>query len=94
MPGGHIVGQPGYGLQLIGFESRSRYLGLRGQLRGVEETAERDGNLLGEHEAHLAGELMLAADPGFVCRGFEIEDRVPAHGRGGKTGHQQQEEET
>ena len=42
-------------------------------------------------QPHLAGELMLAGDPLFVGRGSQIENRVAAHGRSGKAGHQRQQ---
>ena len=44
-----------------------------------------------KHQPEFAGELMLAGDPGFIGGGFEIEDRVAAHGRGGKTGDEGQQ---
>ena len=59
-------------------------VGLRGQLGGVKEAAEKDGNLLAQKQADLACELMLAADPGFVGGGLEIEDRMPAYRRAAK----------
>ena len=90
LPRRHVISQSGDSLQLVGFERRAGNLGFRSQLGGIEEAAEGDGNLFAQRQADLACELMLASDPGFVCRGFEIEDRVPAHGRGGKAGHKSQ----
>ena len=63
MPGGYVVGQASYGLQFLSLECGAGDLGFCGELRGIEEAAEGDGDLLGEHEAHFAGELMLAGDP-------------------------------
>jgi hypothetical protein len=38
---------------------RRGFAGFGGELRGVEEAAERDGDLFGEDEAEFGGELML-----------------------------------
>jgi hypothetical protein len=91
LPGGHVVGQAGDGLQFVGFERRAGNLRLGGVLRGIEEAADGNGNLLFEQQAKLAGELVLAGDPGFVGRGLEVENRVAADGRGGKAGDQSQQ---
>ena len=45
LPGGDVVGQAGYGLELAGFEGRTWNFRFVGKLGGVEEAAERDGNL-------------------------------------------------
>ncbi len=55
-------------------------------MRGVEEAAEGDGNLLGKQQAEFTGELVLVGDPGFVSRRLEIENCVAAHRRRGKAG--------
>ena len=91
LPRGHVVGQPRHGLQFGGFERRAGNLRLGGQLRGIEQAAEGDGNLLFQQQAHLAGELMLARDPRFIGRGPRGENRLAAHGRGGKAGHERQQ---
>ena len=91
LPGGDVVGEAGDGLQLIGFKGRAGNLRLGGQLRGVKEAAEGDGDLLGQDEAEFSGELVLEGDPGFVCGGLEREDRVAADRRRGKAGDQSQQ---
>jgi hypothetical protein len=53
-------------LQLSRLERRVRDAGLGGQLGGVEESAERDGDLLFKKQKNLAGEAVLADDPLFI----------------------------
>ena len=53
LPCGYVVGQPGDGLQLVGFQSRAGNLRLGCQLRGVEEPAAGDGDLLLQQQAEL-----------------------------------------
>ena len=48
LPGGYVVGQAGDGLEFVGFKGCAGDLRLGGELRGVEEAAEGDGDLLGE----------------------------------------------
>ncbi len=86
LPGSDVVGEAGDGLEFGGFEGCAGDLRLGGELRGVEQAAERDGYLLGEEQADLAGELMLAGDPWLVGRGPEREDGLAADGRGGIAG--------
>ncbi len=85
LPGGDVVRQAGNGLQFGGFKGGAGDLRLCGELRGVEEAAKWDGNLLAQQEAHLAGELVLTGDPRFVGGRMQREDRSSAYRRCGKT---------
>jgi hypothetical protein len=78
LPGGNVVGQPGNGLEFIGLKRSAGNLRLGGQLRGIEKATQGNRNLLAKKEAKFFGQLMLAADPGFVGGGLQIEDGVPA----------------
>jgi hypothetical protein len=78
LPGGYVVGEAGDGLEFDGFEGCAGNLRFGGVLRGVEEAAEGDGDLLAEDKAEFSGELMLVGDPRLVGGGFEIEDGVAA----------------
>ena len=78
-------------MQLACFEGRAGNLRFGGVLRGVEEAADGDGDLLFKQQAKLAGELVLAGDPFFVGGGLEIENRVAADGRSGKAGDESQQ---
>ena len=71
LPGGDVVGEAGDGLEFGGFKGGAGDLRLGGELRGVEEAAEGDGDLLVEKQAQFAGELMLAGDPCLVGGGAE-----------------------
>ena len=84
LPGGHVVGQAGDGLQLIGFQGRAVNLRLGRLLRGIEETADGDGSLFFEQQAKLAGKLMLACNPFFIGGGLEVKNSLPSHRRGSK----------
>ena len=70
LPRGDVVGEPGDGLEFIGFEGRAGDLRFGGVLRGIKEAAEGDGDLFGQDKAEFAGELMLMRNPGFVGRRF------------------------
>ena len=74
LPGGDVVGEAGDGLELGGFEGCAGDLRFGGELGGIEEAAEGDGDLFGEKEAEFGGELMLASDPVLVGGGAEVED--------------------
>ncbi len=91
LPGGHVVGQPRHGLQFVRLQRCAGNLRLGGVLRGVEESAYRNGSLLSQQQTQLFGELMLASNPDFVGRGLQVENRLPAHRRSGKAGHQRQQ---
>ena len=66
MPGGDVVGEAGDGLELCGFKGGAGNLCLGCELGGVEEAAERNGDLLAEEQAKFACELVLEGDPGLV----------------------------
>jgi hypothetical protein len=91
LPGGYVVGQTGYGLQFGGFKGCARNLSFGGVLRRVKEPAEWNRDLLGEHQAEFARELMLVRDPNLVGRWAQIQDGVASHGRSGETRHQRQQ---
>ena len=86
MPGGYVVGEAGDGLEFDGFEGCAGNLRFGGVLRWVEKAAEGDGDLFAEDEAEFAGEVMLTADPRFICGRSEIEDGVAPDRRRGKAG--------
>jgi len=75
-------------LELCGFEGGAGDLGFGGELGGIEEAAERDGDLLVKEQAKFAGELVLAGDPGLVCGGPEREDCFAANGGCGIAGEE------
>ena len=70
LPTGHVVGQPRHGLQFVGLQGRAGNARLGGQLRGIKEAADRNGNLVAEQQPQFASQLMLARDPLFVGRGL------------------------
>jgi hypothetical protein len=86
LPGGYVVGEAGDGLEFSGFEGCAGDLRFGGVLRGVEEAAERDGDLLAEDEAEFAGEVMLTADPHLIGGWTKVEDGVAADGGRGEAG--------
>lgn len=86
MPRGDVVGKARDGLQFGGFESGVGDAGLGGELRGIEEAAKRDGNLLLKHEADFAVEGMLGADPLFIGGRTNGEEGIAADGGGGEGG--------
>ncbi len=88
LPGGYVVGETGDGLEFFGFEGRLGNLRLGGELGGIEEAAERDGDLLCKQQAHFAGELMLARDPGLVGGRAQSENGCAANRRCGEASHQ------
>ena len=67
-------------MELGGFECGAGYLCLGGELGGIEEAAEGNGNLFAEEKAQFAGELVLARDPRLVGGGTEGEDGFAADG--------------
>jgi hypothetical protein len=75
-------------LEFNGFKGCAGDLRFGGVLRGVEEAAAGDGDLLDEDEAEFAGELVLMGDPGLVGGGAEVEDGVTAYGGCGEAGDQ------
>jgi len=91
LPGGYVVGEAGDGLQFGGFKGCAGYLGFGGVLRGVKESAERDGDLLAEGEADFAGQLVLEGDPGLVGARLEVEDGGATDGGCGETGDEGEE---
>ena len=91
LPGGYVVGEAGDGLELGGFKGGAGDLCFGGELGWVEQAAAGDGDLLGEDEAELGGEAVLAADPGVVGGGAEVEDGVAADGRSGLAGDEGEE---
>ena len=91
LPRGDVVGQPRDGLQFGGFQRRAGNLRLGRELRGIEEAAQRNGDLLVEQQADFAGELMLARDPVLVGRRLKREDRLAADGRSGKSGNEREQ---
>ncbi len=91
LPGGDVVGEAGDGLQFGSFESDFGDARLVGELGGIEEAAERDGDLLLDQKADFAGELMLVRDPCLVSGGLEGENGRAADRRSGETGHQRQQ---
>ena len=91
LPGGDVIGEAGDGLEFYGFKGCAGYLCLGGVLRGIEEAAEWDGDLLAEDEAELAGEVVLTADPGFVRGWTKVENRVAADGGRGEAGDERQQ---
>ena len=91
LPGGDVVGEAGDGLEFGGFEGGAGNLCLGGELRGIEEAAERDGDLLAEQQAKFAGELVLARDPRLVGGGAEGEDGFAADGGCGEAGQEREQ---
>jgi len=85
LPGGDIVGETGHGLELGGFEGRAGNLRFCGELRGIEEAADGDGELFFKQQAQLGREPGLAADPLLVGGGLERKDGGSANRRGGKS---------
>ena len=66
LPRCHVVGQPRDALQFRRFKRRAGNLRLRGQLRRIEQAAQRNGDLLFEEQPYFRGEQMLARDPFLV----------------------------
>ncbi len=86
LPRSDIVREPGDCLQFLGFQSRIGNPRFGREFRGIEEPAQRNGHLLGKHQADFARQPMLPRDPVFVDGRAHGENRGPTDGRCGKTG--------
>ena len=71
-------------MEFLGFEGCAGDAGFVGDLGGIKEAAEGDGDLLGEQETEFGDKLMLKGDPGFVSGGPEGEDGLAADGGAGE----------
>ena len=80
LPRGDVVGEARDGLQFGSFKGGVWDAGFGGELCGIEEAAERDGNLLLQHKADFTVEGMLGANPLFIGRGMNGEEGVAADG--------------
>ena len=91
MPRGYVVGEAGDCLEFICFKRGAGDLRFGGELGGVEEATEWDGDLLGQNEAEFSGELVLVGDPDLVSGWAKIENRVAADWGRGKAGDEGQQ---
>jgi hypothetical protein len=86
LPGGDVVGQAGYGLELIGFESCAGDLGFCRELRGIEEAAEWDRDSSAEQGAEFGDELVLMFDPYLIGGGMKSKQAFAADAGDGVAG--------
>ena len=60
-------------------------------MRGIEETAERNGDLFCKDQPYFGGQLVLAPDPLFIARRMQREDRFAADRGRGEARHEREE---